>query len=148
MADSSFSESRLVTADQFSYFVTDGALAPAGVLELLVRSGPDTKTTLQAHLCIDGPGTLEVFEGGTQDPRGTVVAALRRDRELLPPAEMTVWVGPTVIGPGDPLDKVATSGGSVSTLTWVLKKQKRYLFRVTNTGAGSANAVLTIDFSE
>ena len=101
---------------------------------------------------------IEFFED-SDFSSGTELNIVQRNRNISTQAETKAYASPTITSEGDLfytmyiLGKdggflIQELGGSVSTDKFVLKKNTKYLVKITNEGTGAVNLVLKSDFYE
>lgn len=100
-----------------------------------------------------GPVTVNAYEDTTVSANGTVESTGCLNRILNTTPKLKLYHTPTVTGVGNVLltDFIGTSGGGAhvtlgspasSPLEWVLKKNSKYMLRVTNNSGSTADVVI------
>lgn len=100
-------------------------------------------------------GEYELIEAPTLTTGTTPLVSLNRNRKAPNLSNLVLKSDPTTISGGTLLDNVFFKGTNqspgillVDDLEWVLKEDEVYLFRLTNNGASSEQALLKINWYE
>jgi hypothetical protein len=132
------------------------SMADDEVIEFLVRVAAGKSAHFQAQATLGGIGTLQLFEGPTNDPDGAAQATPNRNRFSSNVATTLIFLGPTVTVAGTELELTAISGGSGGNavgasantfLEWILNPGD-YLVRLKNLGGAGKVGGLSCVFYE
>lgn len=142
-----------------NYYVA--ALASGAAIDLLVVTGSGTTPHIAVMADLGAAGTLSIYEGVTTSADGTGLAAFNANRQSTKIATAVVTHTPTVTNTGITLllnhyiaggttgNSVGGSSTDFARITeLVLKTSTKYLFRVTNLGAGAVGASMQLGWFE
>lgn len=137
------------------------ALASGANLDMLVVTGATTVPHIAVMCDIGAAATLSVYEGVTTSSDGTPLTAFNANRQSTKITTASVTQTPTVTGTGTALllnhyipggTTGNSIGGSSSDFARVtellLKTSTKYLFRMTNLGAGATGASMQLGWFE
>ena len=136
----------------FTATISDGALAAAANLDILIRPGP-IPPHMQAQVAIGADGRVQFFENPVTTADGTPVPSFNRLRGSTNTSNTLVFNGPTVTGTGLMIDDEVVPGGqanfavggqSESFNEYILNPAFDYLVRLTNVSGGPTIASVTL----
>lgn len=143
-----FEHHELHDGDAFACHLAGTALNTGDILQLLIVT-PDSDHW--AHMTFmataTGEGYISIYEGVVTSANGTAVAVYNRNRNSATAATLTAYHTPTVTNVGteirgDYVGAGKSSGGDFrARAEWVLKKNVKYLFRLT-AGVNGMKAIL------
>jgi len=130
-------------------------LASGSSADIVIAAGPGTIPHVSISMESSGDCDFFVYEG-TSTTGGTAFTPIRRNRNIAATSNVAMVNDPTVVSTGTLINRQfvtggtgkKASGGTASSLEYVLAPLTNYLFRLTNADTSSHTALLELEWYE